>query len=193
MKSCDIILASASPRRKELLKEVFPSFKISAQDAPEAKNGRFPSRLTMKNALAKARCVKDENALIIAADTVVYMDGKYYFKPSDEADACRMLKELSGRTHFVYTGVAIKMGGECRTFYDKSAVKIKKLSDDEIKSYVSTGSPLDKAGAYGVQDGLVVERFSGSFSNIMGLPVEKLKYETEKFLRRRYGSDGIGR
>lgn len=147
----------------------------------------------MKNALAKARCVKDENALIIAADTVVYMDGKYYLKPSDEADACRMLKELSGRTHFVYTGVAIKVGGECRTFYDKSAVKIKKLSDDEIKSYVSTGSPLDKAGAYGVQDGLVVERFSGSFSNIMGLPVEKLKYETEKFLRRRYGSDGIGR
>lgn len=147
----------------------------------------------MNNALAKARCVKDGNALIIAADTVVYVDGKYYLKPSDEADARRMLKELSGRTHFVYTGVAMKMGDECRTFYDKSAVKLKKLSDDEIKSYVSTGSPLDKAGAYGVQDGLVVEKFSGSFSNIMGLPVEKLKYEAEKFLRRRYGSDGIGR
>lgn len=167
-------MASSSPRRRELLFKLIDDYTVCANDAPEIKCGARPSSVVMKNARAKAFAAK-EDGLIISADTVVYMDGGYYLKPKSEADAFAMLKKLSGRTHYVYTGVCVKYGNRCNMFYDKSAVKFRDLTDEEILAYVATKSPLDKAGAYGIQDSAaVVKGFSGSYSNIIGLPLEKL-------------------
>lgn len=189
----EVVLASGSPRRKELLREIFPEFTVAVNDAPEKKVGRFPSKLVTDNAREKANACKIENSLIISADTVVFMDGKYFLKPKDENDAFDMLKTLSGRTHLVYTGVAMKFNDNISSFYVVSKVKMKKLSDDAIRRYIVSGSPLDKAGAYGIQDDVVVKSYSGSFSNIMGLPVEELSIRIDEFVRSIYGCNGTCR
>lgn len=111
-----VVLASGSPRRKELLREIFPEFTISVNDAPEKKIGRFPSKLVTDNAREKAIASDALDALVIAADTVVFMDGRYFLKPKDENDASEMLKTLSNRTHFVYTGVALRFNEKSRLF-----------------------------------------------------------------------------
>ena len=188
-----VVLASGSPRRKELLREIFPEFTISVNDAPEKKIGRFPSKLVTDNAREKAMASDALDALVVAADTVVFMDGRYFLKPKDENDATEMLKTLSNRTHFVYTGVALRFNEKITTFYVVSKVKMKNLSSDTIKEYVATGSPLDKAGSYGIQDDVVVAGYSGSFSNIMGLPVEETSVRIDEFLRSIYGTHGTCR
>jgi len=134
----------------------------------------------MDIALKKAMAFADEkNAVIIAADTAVVSKSKFLGKPETEQDAQNMLRALSGKLHEVYTGVAQLFNNgsksEVKTFYDKSLVKFKKLSADIIESYVKSGSPMDKAGGYGIQDGIVVESWTGSYSNIVGLPLEKLR------------------
>ena len=111
-----MVLASGSPRRKELLREIFPEFTISVNDAPEKKIGRFPSKLVTDNAREKAMASDALDALVVAADTVVFMDGRYFLKPKDENDATEMLKTLSNRTHFVYTGVALRFNDKITTF-----------------------------------------------------------------------------
>lgn len=170
-----IILASASPRRVELLGGVFDSFEIRPSDAEEKVLPSRPSATVMLNAKAKAEAVRAERSdTVIAADTVVYMDGEYYLKPATLAEAARMLKKLSGRKHNVYTGVCIKTGGQTHLFYDKSAVYFKKLTDDDIANYCSDKKPIGKAGAYGIQDNFVVKKYSGSYTNIVGLPMEML-------------------
>lgn len=181
LKYYKVILASSSPRRRELLKSLISDFTIISPDVNEAEYGKYPSKMVIANALAKASAVEDEEGLIIAADTVVFMNGKYYLKPRDIKDAHRILSELSGKTHYVYTGVCLKQGDKTVTFYEKSAVKFKKVSSDTIADYIKTGSPLDKAGAYGIQDDTVVKSYKGSYSNIMGLPLEKLADALKEF------------
>lgn len=176
----DIVLASSSPRRKELLHHIFDCFSISPNNAPEIKQGSRPSNVVMFNALNKALASADKG-LIISADTVVYLNGRYYLKPQSKAEAFDMLCSLSGQTHYVYTGVCLKLDEKIVKFYDKSAVKLKKLTHNDIYNYIEKCNPLDKAGAYGIQDNFVVETFTGSYSNIMGLPLEKLKLALNDF------------
>ena len=170
-----IVLMSASPRRRELLKEIIPSFDIAVSSCKENSVAKRPSFRVMDISRQKANVNPAVGELFISSDTLVYMKGKYYGKPKDREDAFNMLAELSGKTHYVYSGVCLKTQKKTYTFYDKSAVVFKKLSREEIYHYIDNLNPLDKAGAYGIQDGVVVERYMGSYSNIMGLPVEKLK------------------
>ena len=166
---------SASPRRRELLKEIFAKFEVAVSDCKESSSAKRPSFRVMDIARQKASVDPAEGELIISSDTLVFMKGKYYGKPKNREEAFRMLEELSGNTHFVYSGVCLKTASKTYTFYDKSSVVFKKLSPDEINGYIDNFNPLDKAGAYGIQDGVVVEKFIGSYSNIMGLPTEKMK------------------
>ena len=170
-----IILASQSPRRQELLKEIFPSFDIMPQDVKEDEKDPDPTKLVEKLALKKLNNLdpKYKDALIISADTIVWLDGKLFGKPHSKEDAINTLKQLSGTTHFVYTGVCIAYKGEKHVFYDESKIHFRELKEEEIIKYVNEKNPLDKAGAYGIQDGDMVKGYEGSYSNIMGFPVEK--------------------
>lgn len=171
-----IILASGSPRRKELLKLIFPEYEVRVSDADEVAYPMRPSATVIANAKAKAATVAaTPSDIVIAADTLVYMDKMYYLKPTSVKNAHDMLTELSGRTHTVYSGVCILAGGKAHTFCTTSKVKFKRLTSEEIDAYIATGSPMDKAGAYGIQDSNIVKSYSGSYYNIMGLPVEELK------------------
>jgi len=176
-----IILASASPRRAELLKMIgINDFEVIADNAEEELTpGLSPELTVCKIALQKAKNVSkrcERDSLIIAADTEVYMDGEAFGKPMDEADAVRMLKRLSGQKHRVYTGVAIISEGVVTTGAEVTDVYFRDLSDKEIEAYVKTGEPMDKAGAYGAQGkgAVFVERIEGDFFNVMGLPVCRL-------------------
>ncbi len=177
-----IILASASPRRKELLKQLYLDFSVLAPDVEEQAYGS-PVEQVMQIAKTKAFAINEKADIIISADTIVVFDDKVLGKPIDKKDAFHTLTMLSGRSHQVHTGVCIRYsdGNEDKytLFCDTSTVKMKKLSKEDIISYVEGGSPLDKAGSYGIQDG-VVESFCGSYTNIVGLPVEKLEDELKK-------------
>lgn len=172
-----VILASQSPRRKELLSEIFPDFEVMAQNVEEISDERRPSKRAVALAVLKLGDLPSrfEDALVISADTLVYRAGKFYGKPRNEEDARRILKELSGKRHCVYTGAAVFFKGKIYTLCDKSLVTFKTLDEQDIDSYIATGSPMDKAGAYGIQDKQAVKSYTGSYSNIVGLPVEKLK------------------
>lgn len=170
-----IILGSASPRRKALLLKVIPTFEVKAGNAEERSPFVRPHKKVMDLTRAKAACLPlGEGELIIAADTLVYRKGRYYGKPKDRADAVRMLSDLAGKTHAVYTGVCLRSAEGEVLFYDRSEVVFKDLSAEEIERYLDEYAPFDKAGAYGIQDGVAVARYRGSFDNIMGLPTERL-------------------
>jgi len=172
-----IILASASPRRKEILEELGLKFDVIPADVDESKiKADTPDLLVEKLSLAKAGEIfkKYKEAVIIAADTTVFMDGKYYGKPGTEENAVKMLSELQGKWHTVYTGVTVCQYGVPVSFGCESKVKFKKLSKEDIEKYVKECKPLDKAGAYGIQDNQIVEEYKGSYSNIVGLPKEEL-------------------
>lgn len=175
------ILASGSPRRRELLEMLgVPDLTIRPAKGPErATPGAGPEQTVRELSLHKAQEVAQTCApedIIIAADTIVYLDGAILGKPRDHDDAVRMLTALSGREHIVYTGVAVLRGGELRQAAERTAVRFRPLTSGEIERYIATGEPMDKAGAYGVQSlgALFVERIDGDFYNVMGLPVEKL-------------------
>lgn len=175
------ILASGSPRRRELLEMLgVPDLTIRPAAGPErATPGAGPEQTVRELSLHKAQEVAQTCApedIIIAADTIVYLDGAILGKPRDHDDAVRMLTALSGREHIVYTGVAVLRGGELRQAAEQTAVRFRTLTPEEIERYIATGEPMDKAGAYGVQSlgALLVERIDGDFYNVMGLPVEKL-------------------
>ncbi len=144
-------------------------------DESEIKS-RFPFLLVKKLAKAKAEHIAKEHRsdTVVAADTIVVLDGKVYGKPHDRARAFDMIKQLNGRTHTVYTGVCVTCEGEKVVTCAKSLVTFKTLTDEQIYSYIDDCKPFDKAGAYGIQDKRIVEKYSGSYSNIMGLPKEKL-------------------
>jgi len=172
----NVILCSASPRRRELLKMIFPAFDVVQTDAEERSSYVRPHLRVMALAATKQQGVaSDPSTVVISSDTLVYYRGRYYGKPHTEERAAEMLRELSGARHSVYTGVAVRIGDRTRVFYDRAYVHFKPLTEEDILRYIREYHPLDKAGAYGVQDGVVVEKYEGSFSCIMGLPVEKLR------------------
>lgn len=186
MKHNRIILASASPRRKELLRLIFPEFDIIPADVDETlPDGIDPeyAPIYLSEIKAKAICKEHPDALIIAADTVVISNGEILGKPTDKEDAERMLRSLSGKTHSVITGCCISSGKKLKSFFVKSLVTFYPLSDREIADYISTGEPMDKAGAYGIQGGaaLFTEKIEGDYFNIVGLPVSRLNLELKNF------------
>ncbi len=178
-------MASASPRRKELFAELVQNFEIIPAKGEEKVVGTpTPDELVQQLARQKAAEVaaleiaKDKG--VLGSDTVVAFQGEVLGKPKDEADATRMLTALAGQVHEVYTGVCFsypdgKGGRVEKTAVDCTKVKFNPLTKEQISAYVATGSPMDKAGAYGIQDGGLVESIDGSFSNVVGLPVELCK------------------
>ena len=176
----DIILASQSPRRRELLERMGLSFRVITPDIDEHMDRPLPpGELVAAISAEKARAVAAQagpEAIVIAADTVVALDGAVLGKPGDERDAARMLSALSGRTHQVFTGLTVAQGGAVRTVSEETAVTFRPLTEGEIAAYVRTGEPMDKAGAYGIQGygALLVEGIRGDYYNVMGLPVCRL-------------------
>lgn len=182
-----IILASASPRRKELMELAGYDFEVICADIVEVvPEEAMPQEVVVSLALQKAQAVAAEHkeAVVIGSDTVVALDGKILGKPHSEQEACEMLRSLSGRTHKVFTGVAIVCGGKVKNFFDETDVEFYSLGDDEIKKYVATGEPTDKAGAYGIQGkgSVLVKRINGDFFSVMGLPIAKLYREMSDFV-----------
>ena len=173
----DIILASQSPRRKELLTQMGLSFRVVVSDIDEHMERSLPpDKLVESISAEKARAVQPlttPDSLIIAADTVVVLDGTVLGKPADEADARRMLSLLSGREHQVYTGFTILQGDHIHSQSEETFVTFRPLTEEEIAAYVSSGEPMDKAGAYGAQGkaALFVSRIEGDYFNVMGLPL----------------------
>ncbi|MBR6780344.1 MAG: septum formation inhibitor Maf [Clostridia bacterium] len=173
-------LASQSPRRKELLERAGLQFEILISGCDESVPDGFNAEQTVLHlAVQKARAVQalcQPQDVILAADTVVVTDGEILGKPKDQADAFRMLRALSGRTHTVMTGVCITSGDKTEQFVSKTDVTFYDLTDEEINAYVATGDPMDKAGAYGIQSkGVVlVESICGDYSNVVGLPLSRV-------------------
>lgn len=178
----EIILASASPRRIELIKTVVGECKCIPADIDEsAPDGISVEQLPQYLAEQKAKEISKSfpEAVVIGCDTVVVIDGEALGKPKNKADAAQMLSRLSGRIHKVITGVYIAKSEGSRGFSEVTDVEFRALSQDEIDGYVVSGEPMDKAGAYGIQgDGAVlVKRINGDFYNVVGLPVARLKEE----------------
>ena len=173
-----LILASGSPRRRELLESAGLSFEIIPSPAEEIHDASLGmAGLCEENARLKAAAVAAHHpeAVVIGADTLVFLEGQPLGKPKDLADAARMLRSLSGCVHDVCTGVCIYgPSGKVRTLHRVTEVVFRKLDDATVSEYLAKTSPLDKAGAYGIQDhgGMIVERIVGSYENVMGLPVE---------------------
>ncbi len=183
----DIVLASASPRRRELLTMLgLKDFKIiPAQGKEVLATGMTAGEAVCSIALAKAEEVSKlchDDDTVIAADTVVSLDGEILGKPADEKDAFNMLKRLSGRPHNVYTGITVMRGKTAITQYQRTMVVFRELTEREINAYIATGEPMDKAGAYGAQGigSLFVESIEGDFFNVMGLPLCMLSKMLEK-------------
>lgn len=173
------ILASASPRRKELLEQIGCCFRIETADTEEAGGeGMTPSELVMKNAHLKAAAVAalHPDIPVLGADTVVSLDGNIYGKPRDREHAIEMLTSFSGRAHQVITGIALAWQGRIWQAYETTEVVFAPLSAASITRYVDTGEPADKAGAYGIQGraAVFVEQIRGSYSNVVGLPLHCL-------------------
>ena len=183
-----IILASASPRRKELIAYIGENVTIRPADCdetlPENTGAREAVEYLSKIKNDAVQKISDKNALIISADTVVAVDNKILGKPADKEDARRMMRLLSGKTHQVYTGVTISKGGKEITFSEKTDVVFYELKENEIEEYISTSEPYDKAGGYAIQGkaGLLVKGINGDYYNVVGLPVARLKREIEKFI-----------
>lgn len=189
-----VILASASPRRLELLSQIVPSFEVLPSDVDEdALQLNDPRETAIRIAEAKARRVATQapDAVVVAGDTVVAYEGTpgayvQLAKPVDAEDARRMLRALSNREHVVTTGIALAHGNEFESFAETSTVRFRRLSEAEISAYVATAEPMDKAGAYAIQGGAkgFVDSLSGSWSNVVGLPIEALRPRLARLLAR---------
>lgn len=177
-----IILASASPRRKELLEQIGLTFEVTVSNVPEVITKSEPSEvveeLSAQKATAAAQAqMKEGAAIVIGADTIVCQDGKIMGKPKDKEDAAKMLKRLAGNTHSVFTGVTvIEDGVTVRTFSCETKVRVYPMTEQEIWDYIETGEPMDKAGAYGIQGRFAawIEGIEGDYNNVVGLPVSAL-------------------
>lgn len=191
----DIVLASASPRRYELLKNIGLDFKVDVSSYHEEQvEGIDPTEFALTNARAKGREVarKHPQSLVIAADTIVTLDQKeskpmILGKPAGEKEAYEMLRTLSGKTHTVITAFGLIIHKYEKEVYDavSTAVTFRRLSDEEIWAYINTGEPLDKAGAYGIQGqgALLIESISGCYFNVVGFPLARLYLQMETFLK----------
>ncbi len=195
----DIVLASQSPRRRELLTRLGLTFRVLAPEIDERMDRPLPppllaERISLEKARA-AQALTGPEALIIAADTVVALDSAVLGKPADRSDAVRMLSSLSGRTHQVYTGVTVLRGITAATEHEVTDVTFRTLSPRETADYAATGEPMDKAGAYGIQGygSLLVSGIRGDYFNVVGLPLCRLGQMLARFdadcLRRAAGGD----
>jgi len=182
LKSYDVILASQSPRRRELLAQAGIPFRVlvkpTAEDFPK---NLPPNEVVMILSKQKANVfteeLMDERVVVIAADTIVVIDGKIINKPGDHGHAVEMLRSLSGREHEVITGVCIRHRDDIRLFYESTTVYFRVLSEEETNYYVSTYQPFDKAGAYGIQEWIGhvgIHHIEGSYLNVVGLPLERV-------------------
>jgi len=183
----NIILASTSPRRRELLAKMGYEFTCDAPEVDENVDGRADEIVALLSARkARAAAEKCDSGMIIASDTLVSLEGRGLGKPADEADAYRMLRALSGRTHEVFSGVCMidAATGREETRVARTGVIFRELSDDEINDYIATGEPMDKAGAYGIQGGAgrFVTGLDGTFENVMGFPVDVVEDMLRSFL-----------
>ena len=190
MHSYKYILASNSPRRKELLENLDLEIEVKVlksvdesypADLPKTE---IPLYVAKKKAEAHKILISDDETILITADTIVLLEGKAYGKPKSEDDAKQMLRELSGHTHQVITGVCIISGKKEKYFSVTSDVTFSVLTEEEIEYYVTKYKPLDKAGAYGIQEWIghvAVQNISGSYFNIVGLPVQRLYSELKSF------------
>lgn len=174
-----VILASQSPRRKQLLKNLIETFDIIPSDADEAMpDGISPADCAAEIARRKVFDIKARfpESVIIGADTIVVLDNKILGKPRDAEDAFNMLSALSGNTHTVYTGLTVSFGDTTIVAAEATKVTFRTLTPDMIRRYIATGEPMDKAGAYGIQDkgALLVEKIDGDYFNVVGLPVCRL-------------------
>ena len=181
----DLSLASASPRRQELLKLFGVPFTVRVASIDETMDENKSayvevSRVSRLKAEATPHNAED---VVIAADTIVVCDGKILGKPKDEADALQMLMSLQGRQHTVCTGVTVRQGDKIITESESTEVYFRSATEAELRSYIATGEPMDKAGSYGIQEkgALLVEKINGDFFNVMGLPVLRLSRMLEKF------------
>ncbi|NLA76711.1 MAG: septum formation inhibitor Maf [Clostridiales bacterium] len=176
MKILKLILASQSPRRKEILEMAGMTFVVRPADADETlPAGVLPSDAVLLLSSRKATAALSHaqpDEIVLAADTIVALEGKILGKPDSPRDAVRMLKMLSGKAHEVYTGVCVASSSRTESFFCRTEVVFYSLSDAEIEKYVATGEPLDKAGAYGIQGmgSLLVKEIHGDYFNVMGLP-----------------------
>lgn len=181
------ILASASPRRRELLKQIGVTFEVMPAKGEEVITKEQPEQAVMELSRQKAEeiaaGIQDEQVLVLGADTVVAYDGKILGKPKDEMDARAMLSMLNGRTHSVFTGVTvivIRNGkSEIHSFYEETKVTMYPMTDAQISYYIQTEEPMDKAGAYGIQGkgAVFIEKINGDYNNVVGLPVAKIFYK----------------
>ena len=177
----EYILASASPRRKELLSGIVPDFRcVSSEFDEKSVNIQDGRRKSM--VLSKEKCrstvdkIKDKDIVVISGDTVVDLDGRILEKPTDEKEAFDMIKALSGRKHFVHTSVTVYFKGVYYTFCDSAAVYFDHVEDEVIKEYIKTSEPYDKAGGYAVQGFMArnIKKINGSYHTVVGLPVSRL-------------------
>lgn len=184
-----IILASGSPRRRELLAQIGLDYEIITSNADENITEDKPELLVMKLSARKAQAVeqtmsdKDKaECIVIGADTVVYSNNKVLGKPTDKVDAFCMIKELSGSSHSVFTGVTLIENGVARSFCEETKVYVYDMTDREISDYIATGEPMDKAGAYGIQGAFAafIRKIDGDYNNVVGLPVARLYQELKK-------------
>lgn len=192
-----LILASGSPRRRELLTTAGFSFDIMISKADENSGEKDPAKLVEELSFLKALAVQkiddvEEQDIILGADTVVALEGVILGKPKDAEDAKRMLRMLSGRSHEVFTGVTLLRGEERLSFHEKTEVTVDELTEEEIAKYVASGEPLDKAGAYGIQGlfGKHICGINGDYNNVVGLPVHRV-YTALKQLGIGGKQDGI--
>lgn len=185
-----IVLASASPRRKELLTQLGLEFEICVSDVEEKVTETIPSKMVEELSFQKAEAVFRQiqgDVLVIGADTVVALDGEILGKPKNPQHAAEMLQSLQDREHQVYTGVTLfqrEGEKECsETFSENTHVKFYPMTEEEIALYVASGEPMDKAGAYGIQGlgGRFVERINGDYNNVVGLPIARLYQELKKY------------
>ena len=175
-----LILASKSPRRKEILETMGVSFEIDVADVDESVDACLsPVEAVCEISKRKAQKIAErhgDDEIVISADTIVVIDGKIIGKPKDKEDAFCILKNLSGRTHEVYTGFTVCGNGKTKTDFEVTKVHFKELCDDDIRRYIATGEPMDKAGAYGIQQkgNLFVDYIHGDYYNVVGFPISKI-------------------
>lgn len=180
-----IILASGSPRRKELLTQVGIPFDILVSDTKEVITKSSPTEIVEELSRQKAQSVAEKypQRTVLGADTIVVLDGQVLGKPKDDKDAARMLRMLQGRTHQVCTGVTFMREGRVHSFHEKTDVTVYPMTEEEIEAYVRSGDPLDKAGAYGIQGSFAayIEGIRGDYYNVVGLPVGRVYQELKAF------------
>lgn len=195
MENIKIILASASPRRRELLKQIGLEFQVLVSDVEEKVTTDIPylvvEQLSAQKAGAVARKLETESVegadkrepvLVIGADTIVACDGQILGKPHHKQEAVQMLQKLQGRSHQVYTGVTLIYGEKIQTFHETTEVEFYPMTNEEITAYVETADPLDKAGAYGIQGfcARYIKGIAGDYNNVVGLPVGRLYQEMKR-------------